>query len=506
MKGVVYLVGAGPGDPGLMTVRAVELLERADVVVVDALVSPEILERIKSSAEVIDAGKRAGNHTLSQDEINRILVEKATDGATVVRLKGGDPFVFGRGGEEAAALREAGIRFEVVPGVTSAVAAPAYAGIPVTHRAHATSVTFITGHESDSSTGIAWESLAKSGGTLVFFMGVRRLQDICDKLMEQGLSPDVPVAVISRGTTSRQRTVVGSLSNIASLVSAAAIETPALIVVGDVVRLREQIEWFERRPLFGRTVIVTRAREQASLLKQQLEEQGAEVLQFPTIEIAPPETFESLDSVIRSLEHYQWIIFTSHNGVASFFSRLRQLGLDARSLAGIKVAAVGETTAAELEHRGITPDLVPPRFQSSALLPLLDADQTGIRTAVIRAASGREELIDGLRLRGGTVDLGIAYVTRPSALGFENVLARIKSDTIDCVTFTSASTVENFLGLLGQDERERLVRRAALISIGPTTSEALRGLELEPTRQATEATIESLRDAVLAHFASTGPV
>lgn len=501
MKGVVYLVGAGPGDPGLLTVRAVDLLARAEVVVVDALISLEILEKINSSAEVIDAGKRAGNHTLTQDEINRILVQKATEVATVVRLKGGDPFVFGRGGEEASALREAGIRFVVVPGVTSAVAAPAYAGIPVTHRAHATSVTFITGHESDSSTGVAWESLAKSGGTLVFFMGVRRLQDICDKLLQQGLSTDTPVAVISRGTTSRQRTVVGSLNDIASIASGASIETPALMVVGDVVRLRDQIEWFERRPLFGRTVIVTRARERASILKQQLEEEGAEVLQFPTIEITPPETFESLDSVIRSLQQYQWIIFTSHNGVASFFSRLRQLRLDTRSLAGIKVGAVGESTAAELERRGITPDVVPPRFQSLALLPLLNADQTGIRTAVIRAAGGREELIEGLRMRGGTVDLGIAYVTRPNTQGFENVLARIQSDSVDCVTFTSASTVENFFALLGEDEKERLGKRAALISIGPTTSDALRHVGFEPTRQATEASVESLREAVVAHFA-----
>jgi len=503
MKGIVYLVGAGPGDPGLLTLRAVEVLARADVVVIDALVSSEILGRIKPSSEIIDAGKRAGNHTLDQAEINSLLVSKAAEGKVVVRLKGGDPFVFGRGGEEAEELFQAGIRFEIVPGVTSAIASPAYAGIPVTHREHATSVSFVTGHESDDSTGVAWNHLAKVGGTLVFLMGVRRLPEICAHLIDEGMAGATPVAVVSRGTTSRQRTIVGSLDDIAQKVRAAALETPALIVVGEVVRLRERLAWYEKRPLYGRTIIVTRAREQASLLKSLLEEEGAVVLQFPSIEVVPPASFESIDAIVQALGTYHWIVFTSHNGVASFFSRMDEFALDARALAGVKVAAVGDSTAAELRRRGVNADLVPPRFQSTALLPLLEEDQRGRRIAVIRAATGREELIDELRRRGGEVHLGVAYQTRPTSDAKSDLLERVSGNAIDCVTFTSASTVENFMNLLGEAGREGLVNRAALISIGPTTSEALRALGLEPALESQEASIESLRDAVVAHFSST---
>jgi uroporphyrinogen III methyltransferase/synthase len=499
MSGKVYLVGAGPGDARLLTLRAAELLERADLVALDALVSKDIAARIPKTTQVVYVGKRASAHALPQDQINQLLVDEAKKGKMVVRLKGGDPFVFGRGGEEAEELIAAGVPVEIVPGISSSIAGPAYAGIPVTHRAYATSVTLVTAHEADSgSTGIKWDPLAQLDGTIVFMMGFANLPVIVHKLMTHGMSGERGVAVVSKATTFEQRTVTGTLRNIEARVAQAKLETPALIVVGDVVKLHDVIDWFESKPLFGKRVVVTRAREQASELKRLLEESGAQVLQFPTIEIAPPESWESLDRVINS--RYDWLVFTSINGVNAYFERLP----DVRALAGTKIAAVGQTTADALRARGIRPDLVPERFISTELLPLLAEDQRGIRTAVIRAAEGREELIDELRRRGGEVDLGIAYRTIAADYDLDELRALIAIDAIDVVTFTSASTVDRFFEKLTADERARVLRRVLIASIGAATSEAVRRYGKSPDVEAPQATIRALHDAVVSALGNAG--
>ncbi|MGZ5494964.1 MAG: uroporphyrinogen-III C-methyltransferase [Thermoanaerobaculia bacterium] len=487
----MYLVGAGPGDSRLLTLRAVELLESADVVVLDALVSKDITARIPRTARVVFAGKRASAHTLPQDQINQLLIDEARKGRKVVRLKGGDPFVFGRGGEEAEELIAAGVPIEIVPGISSSIAGPAYAGIPVTHRTHATSVTLVTGHEADEgSTGIKWGALAQLDGTIVFMMGLGNLSAISKNLIEHGMSPDRPVAVISNATRPDQRTVVGTLRTIK-----ADLPAPALIVVGDVVKLRETINWFESKPLFGKRVVVTRAREQASQLVQLLIESGANVLQVPTIRTAPPQSYDSLDRVVDG--RYDLVVFTSVNGVKSFFERLLARNKDARSLAGSRIAAVGDTTAAELRQRGIVPDLVPEKFQSVALLPLLDADQHGKRIAVIRAAEGSDDLIDELRRRGGEVDLGVAYRTVAVDEDLAELRELIESGGIDVVTFTSGSTVSNFFDMLNADERKKLLDRAMIASIGPVTTEAIRQYGRGPDVEAKSASVQALHDAVV---------
>lgn len=486
MSGRVYLVGAGPGDAGLLTVRAAELIAKADLVALDALVSQDVAALIPKTTEVVYVGKRASAHTLPQGEINRLLIDEAKKGRVVVRLKGGDPFVFGRGGEEAEELIAAGVPVEIVPGISSAIAGPAYAGIPVTHRAFSTSVTLVTGHEADSgSTGIRWGALAQLDGTIVFMMGFANLPVICHKLMQHGMSSDRGCAVISKATRPDQRTVVGTLRNIEVQVAGASLDTPALIVVGDVVTLYDTLNWFETKPLFGKRVVVTRARDQASELKRMLEESGAQVLQFPTIRIAPPLSWESLDRAIHT--RYDWLVFTSVNGVRFFFERLYAAGKDVRALAGTKIAAVGAVTADDLRARGINPDVVPERFISTELLPLLAEDQRGVRTAVIRAEEGRDELIHELRRRGGEVDLAVAYRNvaedaDPAELG-----------EFDIVTFTSASTVDRFF--------ERAAPGNALLaSIGPATSDAIRRYGREPDIVAKEATIQALHDAVVERF------
>jgi uroporphyrinogen III methyltransferase/synthase len=490
-RGKVFLVGAGPGDPRLLTLRAAELLESADVVATDALVSADVLVRVPKEAEVIFVGKRAGAHAVPQADINRLLIEKARAGKRVVRLKGGDPFVFGRGGEEAEELAAAGIPFEVVPGISSAIAGPAYAGIPVTHRTYAAAVTFVTGHESDDSAGIDWSTLAALKGTIVFMMGAANLVLITKNLREHGMRAAQPVAVISKATTAEQSVITGTLADISERV--VDIATPAIIVVGDVVQLRETINWFESKPLFGKRVVVTRARDQASELGRLLEEAGAQVVEFPLIEIAPPESYDSLDDIIDDLADYQWVVFTSTNGVCSFFDRLRLHGGDARALHDVMIAAVGESTADELRARGLEPDLVPAKFQLSALLPLLEPDQRGIRTAIVRAAEGRDELIEELRRRGGEVDLAVAYRTRPVAADVGRL------DKTDIITFTSASTVENFFAAAGPRGAE-ILKKARVASIGPVTSDALRKHGREPDVEASSASIEFLFDAIVEAF------
>jgi uroporphyrinogen III methyltransferase/synthase len=484
MTGKVFLVGAGPGDPALLTLRAAELIASADFIAIDALVSQEIANRVSPVAEVVYVGKRAAAHSLPQDQINQLLIDEAKKGKIVVRLKGGDPFVFGRGGEEAEELVAAGVAFEIVPGISSSIAGPAYAGIPVTHRSFATSLTLVTGHESESSTGIKWDALAQLDGTIVFMMGFGNLDTIVSKLIEHGVTPDRPIAVISKATTPEQRTVAGTLATIEAKVAAANLPTPALIVVGDVVKMHDTINWFETRPLFGKRIVVTRAREQASDLKRLFQESGATVIEFPTIAIAPPESFVSLDRSID--EHFDWLVFTSSNGVAAFFERLFAKGRDVRALAGTRVACVGETTASALRARGLAPDLVPEKFMSSALIPQFDADQKGVRIVVIRAAEGREEFVEEMRRRGADVHLAVAYRTMPVAANADEL------HDIDVVTFTSASTVDNFFAAIGCQSLDGTL----LASIGPMTSEAIRKHGREVGVEAASASVQALFDAV----------
>lgn len=498
-RGRVHLAGAGPGDPRLLTIRAAECIAGADLIAVDALVSAQIRATFPPSTQVIFVGKRASAHTLPQEEINALLIAEARKGKRVLRLKGGDPFVFGRGGEEAQELMAAGIEVEIVPGISSAIAGPAYAGIPVTHRSYATSVTLVTAHESEGSTGIPWAALAGLEGTIVFMMGFANLGAIVRNLRGHGVPRTRPIAVISQATTPEQRTVRGTLEDIEEAVARASLATPALIVVGEVVQLHDVINWFESRPLFGKRVVVTRARQQASELRRLLEDSGAAVIEFPTIDIAPPQSLASLDRSIE--ESWDWILFTSANGVEAFFDRLAAKGKDARSLFASRVAAVGTPTAAALRARGVIADLVPEKFLSSALLPLLARDQRGIRTAVVRAAEGRDELIEELQARGGEVHLAVAYETRSIAATTDPIA------NVDVVTFTSASTVDNYFSMLGDDGEA--TGKAVLASIGPVTSEAIRRHGRSPDIEASTATVQSLHDAVVDHFrsaaGSTGP-
>lgn len=480
-EGRVYLVGAGPGDPKLLTLRAAELLASADLVATDALISRAILRMIPKTTEILHVGKRASAHTLPQSEINQLLIDQARLGKRVVRLKGGDPFVFGRGGEEAAELTAAGIRVEIVPGISSSIAGPAYAGIPVTHRAHATSVTLVTGHESEETTGVDWQALAQLHGTIVFLMGLGNLGTIARKLREHGVPSSRPVAVISKATTPEQQTVTGTLETIEA--HAAGAPTPALIVVGDVVSLRESINWFESKPLFGRRIVVTRAREQASSLVDLLTDSGAAVIEFPTIRVGDPETFASLDRAVD--ERWDWLVFSSPNGVHRFFDRFAG---DARTLAGTKIAAVGEVTAEALRARGLKADLMPDKYQSIALAPLFAERLDGVRIAVVRAAVGSDELDDVLRARGAEVHLAAAYQTLTDAGDAEELR------DIDAITFTSSSTVDNFYDQLTKPE---ILAGTLIASIGPVTSAALRKRGLEPGIEAANATVEALHAALL---------
>jgi uroporphyrinogen III methyltransferase/synthase len=503
MSGKVYLVGAGPGDPGLVTVKAMKLLARADVIVYDQLASPELLKSTRPGAEILYVGKKAGAHTLPQGGINQLLVDKAKAGLTVVRLKGGDPFVFGRGGEEAEALAAAGIAFEVVPGVTSAVAVPAYAGIPVTHRDHTTLVTFITGHEDPTKGGsaIPWDNLGQNPGTLVFLMGVKNLAENCWHLIEAGRAPATPAAVIQSGTLPTQRTVVGTLANIAEVAGTAGIQPPAILVVGGVAQLRQHLVWWEKRPLWGKTAVVTRTREQASTLVELLSAAGARCLEVPTLEIAPPDDFGPLDRALEHLSRYAWVIFTSANGVAAFFPRLFKNGYDVRALGGAKLAAIGPATAQALRERGLVADVVPPRFVAedlaAALLPHL---APGSRVLLARAEQAREVLPETLAQAGVQVDVVPVYrVRQPQAIP-EEARPHIESGQIDILTFASSATVHNFAALVGREKFQELATKAVVAAIGPVTGDTLKKYGITPHIQPEDYTIPALATAIVNFF------
>jgi uroporphyrinogen III methyltransferase / synthase len=483
----VYLVGAGPGDPGLLTARALELIAAADVIVYDRLIPATALEGARTDATLIYAGKEGGGPSMPQAEISSLLVSHGSSGGTVVRLKGGDPFVFGRGGEEAEALREAGVAFEVVPGVTAGVAGPAYAGIPVTHRDAASAVAFVTGHEDPSKPGSAldWAALAAFPGTLVFYMGVRQLPAIASSLIAGGRDPSEPAAVVERGTLPEQRVVSGTLATIASVAADAAIRAPALVVVGAVADLRGRLAWFESRPLAGVTVAVTRARAQASGLASRLAELGATVVEAPAIRIVP------LDGPAPSLSGYDLVCMTSPNGVRLLFSRLAAAGLDARALAGARVAAIGPGTASALRSHGVIADVVPERFVAEGLVDAL-ADVPVRRALVARAAEARDVLVDALRERGAEVDVVALYETVASPLT-EAQLAAVAD--ADYVTFTSSSTVRFFFETAGGVARDL---RARIVSIGPVTSATLREHGLEPEVEAARHDIDGVVEALVA--------
>jgi uroporphyrinogen III methyltransferase/synthase len=487
----VYLVGAGPGDPGLITVRGAELLRRADVVVYDRLASPALLHLAPPAAELIAAGKAPGQVDLTQEQINDVLVDRGRVAVCVVRLKGGDPFVFGRGGEEAEALAAAGIPFEVVPGITSAIGAAAYAGIPVTHRGVSTHFTVVTGHEDPTKarTDVDWEALARAGGTLVILMGAGRVGDIAQRLIDGGRAPETPVAAVRNGTRPDQHTVRATLASIAE----AGVQAPSAIVVGDVAAL--DLTWFEARPLFGRSIVVTRAREQASEVRTRLEALGAEVIELPAIDI------ESIAFELPDLAAYEWIVFTSVNGVRAFFERgLDVAGRDARALAHARVAAIGPGTARELRARGIRADLLPERFVAEALLDAFPAPAAGARVLLARAEQARDVLPDGLTERGYTVDVLAVYRTTP-ATADPAALARVQAGAIDAVTFTSSSTVDNFCSVVGPlPDPQPLV-----VSIGPVTSATAVGRGLRVDAEATEHTIDGLITTLLTAFGVAGP-
>ena len=478
MSGVVHLVGAGPGDPGLLTVRAVELLGAADVVLYDRLIPPEALAHAPQ-AELVYVGKEGEGPQFPQDDTHRLLLEHARAGKRVVRLKGGDPFVFGRGGEEALVLAEAGIPFEVVPGVTAGVAAPAYAGIPVTHREVASGVAFVTGHEDPSKpeSAIDWPALARFPGTLVFYMGVRSLPRIAERLIAEGRPADEPVAVVERGTLPGQRTLLATLDDVAERAAAEQIRAPAITLVGEVAGLREQLAWLETRPLHGRTVAVTRARAQASALAARLRTLGAAVVEAPAIRI------HELDTELPPLDGYDLVCVTSPNGAELLLDRLR----DARELAGITVAAIGPGTARALRARGVEPDVVPERAVAEGLVEAL-SDVPVRRALIARAAEGREVLPDALRERGAEVDVVALYETLPEPL---DPATRDAAAAADELLFTSASGVRFYVAAGGSLEGPRLV------SIGPATSAELRAHGAEPDIEADPHTPDGLIDAVL---------
>jgi uroporphyrinogen III methyltransferase / synthase len=507
MSGRVYLVGAGPGDPGLLTLRGQRCLAAADVVVHDDLVSRRLLEHARPGAEIVDVGRAHGDPgRLSQDAIVGVLVDRARAGRTVVRLKSGDPFVFGRGGEEAAALRAAGVPFEVVPGVTSALAVPAYAGIPATDRAHASLVTIVTGHLACGEgveARLPWEALASQGGTLVFLMGVRRLAQIGQSLVAHGLGPATPAAVIERGTTGRQRTVVATVATIAERAGAAGVRSPAVLVIGPTVGLREQVAWFERRPLLGRRVLVTRPREQASGLAAEIDDLGGEAVLFPTIEIGPAPDPAALDRAVADAGTYDWLVFTSANGVRVFFERMAALRLDVRTLAGARVAAIGPETAAALERRLVRPAVVPDEYRAEGLLDALGAGVAGRRVLLPRAAGARAILPDTLRARGAVVDEVIAYAAAAPAGGdVEGLRAALLAGEIDAITFTSSSTVTNFAALVGPETVAAVARaeRPLVACIGPVTAARAREIGLRVDVVPDAYTVPALARALVDRF------
>jgi uroporphyrinogen III methyltransferase/synthase len=496
-KPLAVLVGAGPGDPGLITAAALDWLAQADTVLYDRLANPSFLAGCRKGAELIYVGKGPGAHAMTQEQINELLVKKTAEGKLVVRLKGGDPLIFGRGGEEADALVDAGLPFRIVPGVTAAIAAGACAGIPLTDRRLASTVAFITGHEDPTKDESAVNYDALAGlDTLVFYMGVGNLPAIAGRLISAGRPPDTPVALVQNATLPNQRTVVATLAGAASAAEANNVRPPALLIVGNVVTLREKLAWKEKLPLFGQTVLVTRTREQASKLTDQLAACGANAIECPTIEIQPPADFAGLDKALGEIKSFEWLVLTSPNGVSGVLARMKHLGLDGRNLASVGIAGVGPATADALKENFLQADLLPETFTTRALGQALAAQVSkGRKVLLARADIATNELPDILRAAGAEVVEAVAYRTvRPAGLP-ENALRALSAGKVDWVTFTSSSTAENFLALV----KDAGVNLAALklASIGPVTTETLAAAGLTPTVEAKKHTIPGLVRAIL---------
>jgi uroporphyrinogen III methyltransferase / synthase len=498
--GCVYLVGAGPGDPGLLTLRGADLLRRADVVVHDALVSPEILRMARPDAELVYGGKRSKDHAILQEELNDLLVRKAREGKMVVRLKGGDPYTFGRGGEEAGQLAAAKVRFEVVPGVSSTVAAPNYAGIPLTHRDHCSSFTVITGHEDPevSDADLSWAQLARLPGTKVIMMGLRNFRRITERLQAEGLDPGTPVALIHWGTTPRQRTLEGTLATIADQVEQSGFSAPAITVIGQVVKLRNQLNWFESRPLFGRRVVVTRARDQAADLAGALGEMGADVFEIPVIKFGLPGNRQPLVQAMAGLNAYDWIIFTSANGVRSFFEAFFKAFPDLRDIGGVRIAAVGPATAAALHNLHLHVDLVPADHSARHIAKALKETESieNLRILLLRAEVATPELPRLLEDLGAIVDDVACYRTEPDLDDPTDAARRLLEEGADWITFTSGSTVRQFHARFPLPDLLKKFPQLKLASIGPETTKALAELDLIPHVEAARQTTSSLLKAL----------
>lgn len=498
-KPMVYLVGAGPGDYKLITVKGLEYIKKADAIIYDRLADSRLLSYAKPDVELVYVGKASSNHAMRQEDINQLLVDKALEGKCVVRLKGGDPFVFGRGGEEALHLLANGVPFEVVPGITSAISVPAYAGIPVTHRGIATSFAVVTGHEDPTKgeSTIHWDKLAGGVDTLVFLMGVENLPYITAKLMEHGRKSDTPAAVIRWGTRPDQETLITTLGEAASDVAAKGITPPAIFLVGEVASLRQDLAWFDKRPLHGKKMLVTRSREQASALTSELEALGAQCIEAPAITIKPMEDFSRIDQAINELAAYTWLIFTSVNGVDQFFGRLKVLGHDARKLGNVKVAAIGSATAEALEARGVLADIIPVEFRAEGIVEALAGEiKPGMRVLIPRAAVARDVLPEKLTEYGAAVDVVAVYTTQTADTDGQELCDMLANGEIDLVTFTSSSTVTNLLKLLG-DNGPALLSGVTAACIGPITAQTCLEHDIQPAVIAEEFTIKGLVKAIV---------
>ncbi|HEY5811376.1 MAG TPA: uroporphyrinogen-III C-methyltransferase [Terrimicrobiaceae bacterium] len=494
--GICLLVGAGPGDPGLLTLKGRASLERAEVVVYDYLCNPALLKWAPEGAEKIYVGKKAGAHTLSQEEINALLVEKTCAGKVVVRLKGGDPFLFGRGGEEAEALADAGCKFEIVPGVTSAIAGPAYAGIPVTHRAYNAALTIFTGHEEPGkfASGIDYEAIARTPGTKVMLMGIDKLEAITRELQKAGMAAQTPVTLIRWATTGAQQTLEGTLQTIAERALKSDFKPPAIAVFGEVAKLRQKLNWFEKLPLFGKRIAVTRTRRQAGELVDRLRALGAEAFELPTIRIEPPPNKKEFYQLVADSHIYDWIVFTSPNGADAFFTAFYEIYRDARDLGGARIAAIGPATAERVRSYHLQVDVQPDKYVAEAIIAALQKESSveNLKFLLARAEGAREVLAQELTRLGGIVDEAIAYRTVPETDDVAGGIRRFQEEGADMITFTSSSTVENFLAL-----KLPISKTTKTASIGPITSKTMRAHGLGVSVEAKRHDIGGLIDAIL---------
>lgn len=502
MSGKVYLVGAGPGDYKLITLKGLECIKKADVILYDRLINPKLLKYAKDNVEAIYVGKAPNAHAYNQEEISQLILEKALEGNVVTRLKGGDPFVFGRGGEEALLLIENNVEFEIVPGITSAISVPAYAGIPVTHRNVSSSFHVITGHEDPlkEHSSLDYKALGSLTGTLIFLMGVKNIESISNNLIKYGQSPKRPVAVIRRGTTAEQRILTGTLENIAKKVEEHGLKNPAIIIVGEVVDLAESLRWFDEKPLFGKRVLVTRTRTQASKLSEKIEELGGEAIEFPTIEITENDDYTDIDRAIGQIEKYKWVVFTSVNGVKYFFERMKKLSFDIRLLSNAKFCAIGPATAKELNDKGFVVDCIPEEYVAESIVKeLKDKIDAGDNVLLPRADIARRSLEEGLKDLGANVDNIDIYRTVIPKHESKELVEILKERKIDIITFTSSSTAKNFYEIFGESNKD-LLENITLASIGPITSKTANDLGMKINIEAEEFTIDGLVEGIVKYF------